>query len=85
MSRTPYQLRCRRSASRRLAILDSGRADPWVYEPPGVSGYEAAARHLLDHGLVAAPNLPALREMWKAGGESRRVAQVIFEWWDLVA
>jgi hypothetical protein len=79
--RAEQQLRCRRSASRRLAILDSGRADPQAYEPPGVIGYEDAAFHLLSMGLTPAPNLPAMRAMWAAGGESRRVAQVIAERW----
>jgi len=44
-------------------------------------GYEDAARHLLDQGLLPAPNLPALRGMWAAGGESRRAAQVIAAAW----
>jgi len=54
-------------------------------QPAGTAGYEDAARHLLQHGLLAAPNLAALRQMWRAGGESRRVAQVIAERWSLAA
>jgi hypothetical protein len=63
-------------------MLESGRSDPWLFDDgPAHRGYEAAARHLLDYGLTPAPNLPALRAMWKAGAESRRVAQVIAERW----
>jgi hypothetical protein len=77
--------RRRREASWRLPVLDSERSDPWYYEPPGVIGYEAAAVHLLSQGLTPALNLPALQAMWKAGGKSRRVAQVIAELWELAA
>jgi hypothetical protein len=84
-NRTCGQMRARRAASQRLAALDSGRSDPWWYEPPGERGYDAAAAHLLELGLTPAPNLPALRAMWKAGPESRRVAQVLAELWGLVA
>jgi hypothetical protein len=34
---------------------------------------------------MPAPNLLALKSMWKAGGESRRAAEAIVEAWDLVA
>jgi hypothetical protein len=73
------QLRARRLASWRLPVLEScgRRSDPWWCPEPGERGYEDAARHLLDHGLTPAPNRLALQAMWRAGGESRRVAQVI--------
>lgn len=77
--------RRRRARSWRLPTLDSGRSDPWWYPGPGERGYEDAAGHLLDHGLTPAPNLLALRSMWKAGSDSRRVAQVIVERWEPVA
>jgi hypothetical protein len=77
-------LRRRQAASRRLTV-QAMRSDPWYYEPPGVSGYEEAARHLLGHGLTPAPNSAALREMRKAGNESRSAAEVIIERWGLVA
>jgi hypothetical protein len=51
---------------------------------PPTRGYEPAALYLLDLGLLPAPNLEGLREMWAAGGESRRAAQVIARRWDLV-
>lgn len=77
------RLRRRRAASWRLPVLDSGRSDPWRYLGPGERGYEDAAGNLLDHGLTPAPNLLALRSMWKASTDSRRVAQVIGERWEL--
>jgi hypothetical protein len=47
--------------------------------------YEAAASHLLGHGLTPAPNVPAMRAMWKRGGPSRRAAELIAEAWKLPA
>lgn len=65
-------------------MLDCGRADPWSYPPP-VRGYAEAAAHLLDHGLLPAPNLAAMRDMWKADDGSRRVARTIAECWEMAA
>jgi hypothetical protein len=76
-------LRCRRAASRRLAILDSNRSDPWWYEPPGERGYEDAAVHLLSLGLLPAPNIAALRAMRRRGGDAQRVADIIAAAWEL--
>ena len=76
---TCQQLRTRHAASWRLP-----GGDPWNYKPP-TAGYEAAALHLLSSGLLPAPNVPAMREMWKANTESRRAVQVIAERWGLVA
>jgi len=76
--------RCRRrDASWRLPALESGRFDPWHYEPP-TAGYEDAAAHLLELGLTPAPDIPALQAMWKSGRDSRAVAQLIVERWGLV-
>jgi hypothetical protein len=77
--------RRRRDASHRLPVLESGLSDPWWYPEPGDRGYEHAAMHLLSLGLTPSPNLPAMRAMYRCGGESRRVAQVISERWGLVA
>lgn len=77
----PGQLRARRAASHRLPPLACGRRDPWWHERPGERGYRDAAHHLAAHGLCPAPNVAALRDMWKAGGESRRVAAVISDRW----
>jgi hypothetical protein len=48
-------------------------------------GYEDAALHLLDHGLMPAANLEGLRLMWRRGGHSRQAAAVIAQAWDLAA
>lgn len=65
----------RRAASCRIV-----GGDPWRYEPP-IAGYELAAAHLCELGLTPGLDLPALRSMWKAGGEPQRLAQVIAERW----
>jgi hypothetical protein len=70
------QLRARRAASWRIP-----GGDPWFYEPPA-AGYELAAEHLIDHGLLPAPNLSAMRSMWRAGGQSQRTARFIAERWE---
>jgi hypothetical protein len=51
----------------------------------GVRGYREAAEHLLALGLTPAPNLPALRAMWTAGSETRRIAGIIAQRWGLAA
>jgi hypothetical protein len=79
------QLPVRRATSWRLPLLDSRKSDPWWYPEPGECGYPEAAAHLLDCGLTPAPNLPAMRSMWKASPESRRVARIISERWERVA
>jgi hypothetical protein len=58
-------------------------ADESTAVPP-TRGYEPAALYLLDLGLLPAPNLEGLREMWAAGGESRRAAVIARRWDDLV-
>jgi len=63
--------------------LDCRRSDPWFYPEPGERGYAAAAAYLLELGLTPAPNLPALRAMWKTRGESQHAAWVISDRWDL--
>jgi hypothetical protein len=50
-----------------------------------IAGYEDAASHLLAAGLLPAPNVVALRSMWKAGGRSRRVAQIIAHSWEMAS
>ena len=49
------------------------------------NGYADAALHLLESGLLPAPNLDGLRLMWKAGGQSRHAAQLIAQRWELIA
>jgi hypothetical protein len=77
-------LHMRRSASWRLAELESRRSDPWWYAPSS-AGYEDAAAHLLELGLTPAPNREGLRRMRRRGAHSRRAAELIAERWDLVA
>ncbi|MFZ0718128.1 hypothetical protein [Mycobacterium sp.] len=77
----------RRAASQRLPVLDCRRSDPWFYPEPderGYADYAAAASHLLELGLTPAPNVPAMRSMWKARGESQRVAWAIAERWEVI-
>jgi hypothetical protein len=76
------ELRRRRATSWRLPVLESGRSEPWWYEPPGERGYPEAAEHLLHAGLTPAPNLPAMRSMWRSGGQSQRIARFITERWE---
>lgn len=78
--RYPDGLRRRRAASYRLPPLASGRRDPWFYDPPGQRGYEAAALHLLEHGLMPAANREGLQTM-----HDRQAAQLITDAWELVA
>lgn len=76
--------RRRRAASWRLSIPDSGRADPWHYDPP-TAGYEEAAAHLLGAGLLPAPNREGLRLMWLRGGYNRHAAELIAQRWESAA
>ena len=76
----------RRNASRRI---EGG--DPWRYDDPDeiteqyVDGYRDAAEHLLNQGLAPAPNLRALRVMWRRGGEDQRLAIRVAEMWEVAA
>jgi hypothetical protein len=70
----------RREASYRLPVLRSGRSDPWWYQPPGPRGYEQAALHLFERGLLPAPNREGLKAMC-----DRQAAEHIAQAWGLVA
>ncbi len=50
-----------------------------------IDAYSAAAQHLLDHGVTPAPNVPAMRVMWRRGGADQRLARRISERWEMVA
>jgi hypothetical protein len=83
-------LRRRRAASYRLPVLESGRSDPWYYDPPAPSehatdGYCAAAAHLIGMGLLPAPDLGAMRLMWRRDSEQRRLSRYIAERWEVAA
>jgi len=47
-----------------------------------VDGYSDAGQHLLDRGLTPAPNLPAMRVLWRRCGEDQRLAREISEPWE---
>lgn len=81
-------LKRRRAAAQRLAILPSGRAEPWRYEEPVITdqfidGYRDACQHLLAEGLTPAPNVPVMRAMWARGGDDQRLAIRIAEAWEV--
>jgi hypothetical protein len=80
---TAMARRLRRAASWRLPEL-GGRSDPWWHEPP-TAGYEAAAVHLLDHGLLPAPDRDGLRQMWRRGAHHRQAAVRVAQAWEFVA
>lgn len=86
------QLRRRRAATYRLPVLDCGHADPWTcrHDPVTVTdqyvdGYRNAAEHLLANGLTPAPNLIAMRAMWRRGGTDRDLVRAIAERWEIAA
>jgi hypothetical protein len=84
------QLRRRRAASYRLPVLDSGHADPWFYDDIEPSertadGYYAAAQHLIAAGFLPAPNIPAMRLMWRRDDEQRELVRYIAERWEVAA
>jgi hypothetical protein len=70
----------RRAASNGLPPLACGRRDPWSYDPPGQRGYEQAALHLWERGLLPAPNREGLEAM-----RDQDTAQRIAQAWELVA
>lgn len=86
-------LRRRRAATYRLPVLDCGHADPWTCKCSDsdnatdqyIDGYRDAAQHLLAQGLTPAPNLPAMRGMWKRGGDDQRLAVRIAQRWEIAA
>jgi hypothetical protein len=87
-------LRRRRAATYRLPADDCSHADPWTCKCHNstdnttdqyIDGYRDAARHLLAQGLTPAPNLPAMRGMWKRGGDDQRLAMRIAQLWEVAA
>lgn len=85
-------IRRRRAATYRLPALDCGHADPWTCkchddtdESTGqyIDGYRDAAQHLMVQGLTPAPNLPAMRGLWRRGGADRDLVRGIAERWEV--
>jgi hypothetical protein len=86
--------RRRRNAKNRLpAYDDCACRDPWTcrcYDYPesperNAAGYYAAAQHLLAAGLLPAPNVPAMRLMWRRDAEQRELVRYIAERWEVAA
>lgn len=81
----------RRTEARALRPLRCGCRDPWPCRHYGadqapvtdqfVDGYRDAALHLLAEGLLPAPNVEALRALWRRGGEDQQLARRIAEDW----
>lgn len=85
-------LRRRRATTCRLPVLDCGHVDPWTCRHDAdditdqyIDGYRDAAQHLLANGLTPAPNLAAMRAMWRRGGAERDLVRVIAERWQVSA
>lgn len=79
----------RRAASPRMQPLPSGHRDPWQpWSPERLSdvqldAYATAAEHLLNLNLPPAPNIGAMRRLWRRGGAGQRLAVRIAERWEL--
>lgn len=88
----PAQLERRRDAAHRSEPLECGCRDPWTCrcrdsEPSEhqLDAYQDAAEHLLDLNLLPAPNVVAMRQMWRRGGDTQRLARRIAEQWEISA
>lgn len=88
------QLRRRRIHADNCRLLDCGNCtDPWTcrcWEPDQITdqyvdGYRDAVEHLLSQGLAPAPDLRALRILWRRSGEDRRLAMCVTETWEVAA
>lgn len=79
----PWVCRCHSSNSLTSAEIKLSR--PEAVTDRYVDGYRDAAQHLLDCGLTPAPNLPAMRLLWRRGGADRRLVREISERWELAA
>lgn len=86
-STTLRQLHRRREASERMVPLDCGCGpDPWLCrctQPPlserALDGYRAAARHVLDAGMVPVLPIEVRRALWRRGGDDRRLAELLHQ------
>lgn len=97
MSRESVRLPCdgwhrRFAAARRLPPLECRCSDPWTCrcsDPPlssrMVDGYRDAVLHLLAEGLLPAPNIEAMRELWRRGRDEQKLVRTIAERWEKVA
>lgn len=78
-------------AWRRRPRLDCGCIDACRCEfkanptPKRVDAYAEAVAHLRQHGLMPAPLIPELRELWRRGPEDRRTVEQITTAWPVSA
>lgn len=84
----------RRAYADTAGRLTCGRCtDPWTcrcYNPDQITeryvdGYRDAAESLLAQGLPPAPNIQAMRMMWRRGGHDQQIARRISELWEVAA
>lgn len=85
-------IRRRRAYADKASLLSCGRCtDPWTcrcreaqpINDQYVDGYRDAAKHLLAQGLTPAPNVDAMRILWRRGGDDQRIARRISELWEV--
>lgn len=73
----------RRAASQRLAILATGRSDPWSHAELPLTDHQAAqwretVAHLRGIGLTPIVSAEVARGLWRCGGPSRELlAEVV--------
>jgi hypothetical protein len=88
-------LRRRHDAAQRLIILDCGCSDPWPCRhfresaseasEAEVDAYHKTALLLLAEGYTPAPDIRAMRALWRRGGAARDVVRRISERWEIAA
>ncbi len=83
--------RRRAYADNKARLLACGNCtDPWTCRcylkneitDQYLTGYRSAAIHLLDQGLTPAPNIEAMRILWRRGGDDQRLAARLAELWE---
>ena len=50
-----------------------------------VDGYRDAVVRLMSHNLTPAPDLAAIRVLWRRGGQDQRLAVRLAELWEVAA
>lgn len=86
----PGQLRNRRDAAKRSVPHDCTCRDTWTcrcYDRSElterhVDAYRDAVLHLLDNGMMPAPDIQAMRVMWRRGGRERHIVSEIASSWE---
>ena len=80
----------RRRASWRCEPLAGGHADPWRpwrerLSDRQIDGYRDAVQHLHGLGLLAAPDVEAMRQLWRRSRDDRRLVSELAERWEFVS